>query len=61
MLNAVGHTGASADRVSRHLQKMLDRFRETVARRRNDTSRASVDLAVEGNRKDQGSGGIDNV
>jgi hypothetical protein len=52
MQNAVGHTGAPADRVSRHLQKMLDRLRETVARRRSDKTRASVDLAVEGNRKD---------
>ena len=61
MLDAVGHSGASADRVSRHLQKMLDRFRETVARRRSDKTRPSVDLVIEGNRKDQGSGGIDNV
>jgi len=61
MPNAVGHTDASADRVSRHLQKMLDRFRETVARRRSDKTRPSVDLVIEGNRKDQGSGGINNA
>jgi hypothetical protein len=61
MPNATIDTGSSADRVSRHLQQMLDRFRQKLAERRSETSRSSVKLIVEGNRKDQGSGGVDNV
>jgi hypothetical protein len=61
MPNATIDAGSSADRVSRHLQQMLDRFRQKLAERRSETSRSSVKLIVEGNRKDQGSGGVDNV
>jgi hypothetical protein len=60
MRNADGQTDVSAERVGRHLRKMLDRFRETVAQRRSDKTRPSVDLIVERNRKDQGSGGVNN-
>jgi hypothetical protein len=61
MRNATIDTGSSADHVSLHLQQMLDRFRQKLAERRSETSQSSVNLIVEGNRKDQGSGGVDNV